>query len=268
MTEHYEVFAVRYGSHSAGRTRRDNFLLAGDDHATPAPIDYFVWIARNAQRTVLIDTGFDAAEAKVRGRKIDALPREILARLDIAADKIDHVVVSHLHYDHAGTLDDFPGARFHLQESEMAYATGRCMCDDVLKLPFSAEHVCQMVRKVYSGRVQFHDGDGAVAPGITVHHTPGHSKGVQATRVMTARGPVVLASDASHFYENFEKRRPFPILINVEDTLRSYDKLERLAEGSRAHVIPGHDPLVLQRYPALSAQTKGVVHRLDVAPTG
>ena len=87
------------------------------------------------------------------------------------------------------------------------------------------------------------------------------------TGVQTCALPILLASDTTHFYENFEQRKPFPILINVEDTLKSYDRLEQLAEGSRAHVVPGHDPLVLTRYPALSKATEGVVHRLDVMPT-
>ena len=67
-----------------------------------------------------------------------------------------------------------------------------------------------MVRNVYSGRVIFHDGDGEVAPGITVHKIGGHSRGLQCVRVMTAGGPVVLASDSSHFYENFEKGKVSP----------------------------------------------------------
>jgi len=96
-----------------------------------------------------------------------------------------------------------------------------------------------------------------------VHPVPGHSKGLQCIRVRTGSGWVVLAADASHLYENFEQRRPFPIVVDVEATLRSYDKLEALAT-SRRHIIPGHDPLVLKRYPALDDRTEGIVHRLDL----
>jgi glyoxylase-like metal-dependent hydrolase (beta-lactamase superfamily II) len=123
-----------------------------------------------------------------------------------------------------------------------------------------------MVRSVYSGRVRFHDGDGEIAPGVTVHKCPGHSKGIQSVRVLTASGPVVLASDAAHLYENLDRRKPFSITIDVEATLRSYDRLEQLA-GSRSRIVPGHDPLVLERYPALDVRTAGVVHRLDLPST-
>ena len=89
--------------------------------------------------------------------------------------------------------------------------------------------------------------------------------GLQAVRVHTRRGWIVLASDASHFYENMEAVSPFPIVHNVADMLDGYDKLRRLADSPQ-HIIPGHDPLVMQRYPAPSADMQGIVCRLDVAP--
>ncbi len=261
MSESYEILALKYARH-ANRTRFDNFMSA-DDHATLQPIDYFVWVIRNANRTILVDTGFERREASQRGRTLDAEPQEMLAKIGIAADKIETVIISHLHYDHAGTLDLYPAGRFHIQEAEMAYATGPCMCEDAMRKPFTADHVCSLVKKVYSGRVHFHDGDGEVAPGITVHKTGGHSKGLQCVRVMTENGPVVLASDATHLYENIERRMPFSITIDVAETLRTYTRLEHLA-GIRDRVVPGHDPLVLERFPAWKPETEGLVHRLDL----
>jgi glyoxylase-like metal-dependent hydrolase (beta-lactamase superfamily II) len=81
---------------------------------------------------------------------------------------------------------------------------------------------------------------------------------------LTKTGWVVLAADAAHLYENFEQRKPFPIVVDVDAALRSFDRLEELANSPR-HIVPGHDPLVLQRDPALNRQTEGVVHRVDVA---
>ena len=95
----------------------------------------------------------------------------------VDAGAVGDVIVTHLHYDHAGTLSDFPNARFHLQDSEMEYATGRCMCHEVLKAPYHIEDICTMVRKVYAGEVTFHDGDATLAPGVSVHHIGGHAKG-------------------------------------------------------------------------------------------
>ena len=260
-SETYEILALKYGEF-AQRKRFESFIGA-DDHDSPHPIDYFVWVIRNDKRAIVVDTGFDAVEGAKRGRKVDRAPAAALEQLGLAAGAIDQVIVTHLHYDHAGTLGAFPKAKFHLQAAEMAYATGPCMCHAHIRYPFTADHVCEMVRNVYSGRVIFQDGDGEVAPGITVHKIGGHSRGLQCVRVATATGPVVLASDASHFYENFEKGKVFPITVDIADVLDGYTRLVALA-GSPQRVVPGHDPLVLKRYPSLNGATQGIVHRLDV----
>ena len=179
------------------------------------------------------------------------------------ADTVETVIVTHLHYDHAGGLDRYPNATFHLQSVEMAYATGPCMCHGVLQMPFTVDHVCEMVRHVYSGRVVFHDGSGQVAPGVRVHCVGGHSRGLQVVEVDTDHGPLCLASDAAHYYENFIRRKPFPIVADVEAMLRGYDTLQALG-GSTARVIPGHDPLVTQHFPQVG--TAGFVWRLDAGP--
>jgi glyoxylase-like metal-dependent hydrolase (beta-lactamase superfamily II) len=259
----YEILAIKYAER-LDRFRAESFITPEpDDHATPHPMDFFVWVIRNGAHTILVDTGFDEAEARKRNRKVMRAPAAALELIGISPSQINQLIVTHLHYDHAGTLGAFPKAHFHLQAAEMQYATGPCMCHAQLRMPFTADHVCEMVRHVYSGRVTFHEGDAEIAPGITVHKIGGHSRGLQCVRVATASGPVVIASDTSHYYENFEKGRVFPIVVDVEDTLRGYARLKQLAASPR-HIVPGHDPLVLQRYPALNSQTAGFVHRLDV----
>jgi glyoxylase-like metal-dependent hydrolase (beta-lactamase superfamily II) len=260
----YEVYAVRYAT-MANRTRRENFIGVDPHDAAPMPIDYYVWVIRNAARTVVVDTGFDQAEGERRGRLITRLPRDGLAMLGVEAGRVQDVIVTHLHYDHAGTIADFPEARLHLQEAEMAYATGRCMTYETLRQPYSADHVCAMVRRVFDGRVAFHAGDEEILPGISVHLIGGHAKGIQCVRVRTAAGPLVLASDTAHYYENLATRRPFIILHDVEAYLRGLDRLEALA-GGQERIVPGHDPLVMARYRAPEARLDGVVARLDVAP--
>jgi glyoxylase-like metal-dependent hydrolase (beta-lactamase superfamily II) len=98
-----------------------------------------------------------------------------------------------------------------------------------------------------------------------VHFVGGHTMGLQVVRIWTRRGWVVLASDASHLYANMEQGRAFPVLYNLADMLAGHQKAYALAESPR-HVIPGHDPLVLQRYPAPHPKLQGVVARLDIDP--
>jgi len=118
------------------------------------------------------------------------------------------------------------------------------------------------VREVYRGRVCFHDGDAALHPGITLHLIGGHTMGIQVVRVMTRRGWVLLAADATHLYANMGETRPFPIVYSVADMVEGYRRMRALAEWP-SHIIPGHDPEVMARYPAPSNALEGIVVRLD-----
>jgi len=260
----HEVYAIRYGYHA--RRSPANFI-DGDPHDVLQPLDFFVWAIVNAAGAIIVDTGFDEAMSRRRQREITKPVRDGLAALGIAADKVANVVVSHLHYDHCGNHDLFPHARYHLQDREMAYATGRCMCHQALRLPFEADDVVAMVRKVFAGRATFHDGEGEIAPGVSAHLIGGHSKGLQCVRVKTRRGPVVLASDATHLYAHIDGGRVFPITYNVAEVVEGYGTLKKLAASPR-HVVPGHDPLVLARYPAAKPGLEGWIARLDVDPEG
>jgi glyoxylase-like metal-dependent hydrolase (beta-lactamase superfamily II) len=255
----YEVYALKYAHHA--RRASENFI-GGDAHDGPMPLDYFVWLIRGEGREIVVDTGFSAAMAAKRGRDHIRCPMEALRLLQCDASAVKDVVITHLHYDHVGNFDLFPAATFHLQDLEMRYATGRHMGEERHRYAYEVEEVVGMVRRGYQGRVRFHDGDAELAPGVSVHLIGGHTLGLQAVRVATRRGRVVLASDASHFYANLEEIRPFPIVWSVTDMVEGYRRLRELAE-SPAHIIPGHDPLVLERYPAPAAEMGGIVARLD-----
>jgi glyoxylase-like metal-dependent hydrolase (beta-lactamase superfamily II) len=240
-------------------------FVGGDPHDTPMPMDYFVWLVRNAERSLVIDTGFNAAMAKQRGRTLLRTPAEGLAMMGVEAKSVPEIVLTHLHYDHVGTFNEFPRARFHLQDAEMAYATGRFMTYKQFGHSFVPDEICGMVRLVFDGRVNFIDGDETIAPGISLHKIGGHTAGVQCIRVWTQRGWVVLASDTSHYYEHYETYRVFPATFNLGDVIKGYETLRRLADSTK-HIIPGHDPLVMKRYPAPARELEGIVVRLDVPP--
>jgi len=258
----YEIYAIKYGDHH--RLAGENFI-GGDPHNGPMPIDYFIWAIKGADTTWIVDTGFDAAAGERRQRRTLRCPSEALKPLEIDPDRVEDVIITHMHWDHCGNHRLFERARFHVQDKEMFFATGRCMCHQPLRYAFDVDDVVQMVRRVYDGRIAFHDGDEELAPGISVHFVGGHTMGLQMVRVWTKRGWVVLASDASHYYANMEQARPFPIVYNVADMLAGHKRAYALASSPR-HVIPGHDPLVLKRYPAPHPELAGIVARLDVEP--
>ncbi|MEM6940269.1 MAG: N-acyl homoserine lactonase family protein [Pseudomonadota bacterium] len=258
----WEVHAVKYADRNA-RTRRDSFIF-DDNHDAPHAMDYFMWVLQRDAEVILVDTGYDHAEAEARGRPIRMDPPTALEPLGLTPDRITDIIVTHLHYDHAGGLQLFPQARLHLQASEMTYATGPCMCHDTLRMPFTAAHVCEVIQRLYRGKVAFYSGAAEIADGVSVHCIGGHSRGLQAVRVRTRAGWLVLASDAAHFYENLIHRKPFPIVVDLQEMLDGFSALEHLASAPRL-IVPGHDPLVRKVFPVGIAPH---ITRLDGGPTG
>jgi glyoxylase-like metal-dependent hydrolase (beta-lactamase superfamily II) len=259
----YEVFAIKFGQREV---RRSENFIGGDPHDGPMPVAYYVWLIRGPSRNLLVDVGFSAAVADRRGRERLCEPASVLPRLGVAPESLHDVIVTHLHWDHVGNFAHYPNARFHLQDAEMAYATGRHMRRERLAGAYELDHVLDMVRLVYRDRVEFHNGAEEIVPGVWVHHLPGHTAGIQSVRVMTRRGWVVLASDASHHYEHMETYRCYPSVLDIGGVVDGYDMLRKLASTPN-HIIPGHDPLVMQRYPAASPELTGIAVRLDVPPT-
>jgi glyoxylase-like metal-dependent hydrolase (beta-lactamase superfamily II) len=246
MSDIHDVFAIRYGHHD--RPAHENYI-GGDPHDILQPLNYFVWVIRGAHGTFVMDTGFDHAMAAKRGRLIIKPVADGLRAIDVNPDEVRDVIISHMHYDHCGNHDLFPRARYHVQDREMMYSTGRFMCHAHQRIPFEVDDVAAMVRKVFADRVVFHEGDETLVPGVTLHHIGGHSMGLQCVRVKTARGHVVLAADATHLYAHIDEGRVFPVTYSVAETLEGYSTLKKLAD-SPGHIIPGHDPQVLTRYSA------------------
>jgi glyoxylase-like metal-dependent hydrolase (beta-lactamase superfamily II) len=254
--ETYEVLALEYGRME--RSSREFYLFSPDPHEGPRPIAYYLWVIRNAARTVVVDLGFDRRSGDARGRVMLREPMEALAAVGVDAGAVETVIITHMHYDHAGHVDAFPAAEFVVQEREIAYCTGRPMRYAPTRRSFDVEHVTAMVRANFRSRVRFVDGDAELLPGISVHLIGGHSGGLQVVRVMTEAGPLVLAADAAHFYDTVTENNPFPVIASLPEMCAGWERIFELgAEPER--VIPGHDPLVSELYPKHSKDDMSAV---------
>lgn len=260
----YEVYAIRYARKDERRSS-ENFI-GGDVPDKPMPMDFFVWALKGQGRTVIVDTGFDETAGRARGWTVSRPVAAGLKQIDIDPDSVKDVILTHMHWDHAGNHELFPQARYHVQEREMHFCTGRCMCDPAQKKAYNAEDVSHMVQRNFAGRVAFHEANSEFADGISLHWVGGHTEGLQIVRVKTRRGFVVLASDASHFYANILNRRPFPVLSDMDEMLNGFTTIQKLAD-SPSHIIPGHDRQVLSLFPAARDGLDGIA-RLDADPLG
>lgn len=258
----YEIVAVRYGTFAS---RKSALYLHWDAYGEPDQderLDYFFYLLRHGDETIVLDTGFHPDSGARRGRTCLRQPRDALADLGIDPGSVSRVIVSHLHYDHVGNLNLFPAARVHVPDRELAFWTS-----EVARRPQFSRHVdpatiVQLTKLEREHRVERYDGTGELAPGIRSITVAGHSPGQQVFVVETAHVPVVLASDAVHLYDELENNRPFAIVVNLIEMYEAYDLLRGLERQLGAVVVPGHDPRVAERFKSVSGTRRGLAFRL------
>jgi glyoxylase-like metal-dependent hydrolase (beta-lactamase superfamily II) len=256
-----EVLAVRYATLL---TSKSALYYRYHDYGEPdaaARMDYFFWVLRRGAEIVLVDTGFGPAAGARRGRTHLCRTDEALRRLSIDPAAVRQVVVTHLHYDHIGNLDLFPGAELFVDGRELEFWSGPYADRRAFAAatePHELEWVAQAQR---DGRVTAVGPRETIAGGVTAVRAGGHSPGQQILHVPTVDGEVIIASDAAHFYEEIALDRPFDVLCDLE---ACYDALETL-RGHLAAGLPvavGHDPEVMTRFAPVSAELADLAVRI------
>ena len=206
-------------------------------------LDYYFWLVRNDARTVLVDCGFDRDRGAARNRFHDTDPLELLDRMGLCPEDVDHVVLTHMHYDHVGNVERFPKATFSIAREEYDFWCGPGG-DRVSTALVDPEEV-RIVRKLaHEERLHLVDSADELFPGLSVTRLGGHTPGQLIVRVDSGGGELVLASDAAHYYEEIEHDRPFALFTSLPDMYRAYDILRGLIGRPDTTVIAGHDPRV------------------------
>ena len=259
-TETYEIFAIKYGDFAA-RQRFESFIAA-DDHDGPHPIDYFVWVIRNANRTILVDCGFDEAEGAKRGRKIARTPAAALEMVGMSGRHASSSLWSLTCI--TTTPAHLPSRRrgFTCRLPRWPTLPAPACVTTISAIPSGPTTCARWCGNIYSGRVTFHDGDAEITPGVTVHKVGGHSRGLQCVRVMTAngtRGAGVRQPRTSTRTSRRARCSPSPSTSPM--CFDGYNKLKALAASPR-HIVPGRvSPGAQALSRRLNSQTQGIVHR-------
>jgi glyoxylase-like metal-dependent hydrolase (beta-lactamase superfamily II) len=246
MTD-YEVLAVRYGVWHTSKRHIYHSFDVYHDADEPVQIDYFFWVIRNSDRTIVVDTGFRPDVAQRRRRELVTPVPDALRTAGVDPADVSHVVLTHFHYDHIGNLDLFPDSQVITGGLEFDFWTGEIAEQPIFCTAVEADEV-DLVRKAQADkRLILVPEDEPQLPGISFREVTGHTPGQIVVEVQTAGKPVLLASDASHMYEEFEKERPFHIASSLPDMYTGLKWLRQRSED--AMVIPGHDPEVMRRFP-------------------
>jgi glyoxylase-like metal-dependent hydrolase (beta-lactamase superfamily II) len=240
----YKIFILKY----ARREAYSSELILGDTQHLRTELAYYLWVVTNGEHTVGLDMGFTEATSQRRKRQWLRDPRALMDDIHIDPKTLQHVVISHMHWDHVGNYEMFPRARFYLQEREMAFWTGRQVRQKTFNRSIEVEDVAALIRCNYDGRMALADGTREIVPGVKVHGIGGgHTAGIQILEVETASGPAVLAADAAHLYRNLKENVPFTTLHDIPHYVDGFDLMRGLAKDED-HILPGHDAEVMRRY--------------------
>jgi glyoxylase-like metal-dependent hydrolase (beta-lactamase superfamily II) len=238
-----EVLALKYGERD---TAACQFFYREASHE-PITLHYFVWLVRGGPHPVLVDTGCLDDDAERRGIRNYVRPSEMVERAGVRVEDIPVVLVTHLHYDHWAGHRLFPASEFWIQRDEVAFWTGRYGRYDAFHQSANPGALADLVTLNYANRIRIVEGEQELWPGLRVHRLGGHTAGLQIVTAATARGRVVLTSDASHFYRNVERYQPVQIITSLPEMLAGFDTIHALA-GAEKLIVAGHDPLVAERF--------------------
>jgi len=247
----YEVYALKYAERD---TTKCQFFYRESSHET-LTLHYFVWLILGGPHPVLVDTGFLEDEARARQIRNYVTPAEMVRRAGFEPDDIPVALITHLHYDHWAGHSLFPKAEYWIQQDEVAFWTGPFGSTPAFRGSANVDALARLVTLNYGRRVKILDGDREVLPGLRVHRVGGHTAGLQIVSVQTARGTVVLTSDASHFYHNVETRQPVQIITSLPEMLTAFETIHELA-GKEKLIVAGHDPQVAERFKEVD---KGII---------
>ena len=210
---------------------------------------YSCYLIKHGDEYMLWDTGHAMTAPNVAPKESIV---DQLAKLNVKADQIKFVGISHYHADHTGQLGSLPNATLLIGEREWAAITA--------PKPMAGANVAGFTHWISGGgKVEPQPADKDVFGDGTVMilRTPGHTPGHQALLVrLKEKGPVILLGDAAHFHENYQGNGVPGFNYDRADTIASLERIKQIEKNLKATVIIQHDPRDIGKLPAFPAAAK------------
>jgi glyoxylase-like metal-dependent hydrolase (beta-lactamase superfamily II) len=246
----HQLLILRYGTRTGSRGEHFlNYGLYGEPDA-PMDIDYFFWVAVGSRGPVVIDCGFSRQAGDKRGRTTLVDPADALREIGIEPDEVETVVITHAHYDHMGNLDLFPRARVVIAANEVGFWRSRTARHLLFDYYAESTEIDELAKIEDDGRLVTFSGRTEPVPGLVVTEVGGHTPGQAIVELTTSEGPVLLASDAVHFYEELDRAMPFSAIADLPAMYASYELINERLARTGALLVTGHDIATKERFRA------------------
>jgi len=261
MTIDWSIWAFQYAQSDMPRDFFGGTLINSNTGRVRNPMVYSLIYGGELgdERPILVDTGMkgDWSPSGKKYKNVES-PEVILNKIGVRPEEIEDVILTHLHFDHAGNLDQFPNARFYVQTCEYVgwkkvYELPGALGSDTSMWPLSSMRRADfdmLEELLAAGRVTFLEGDTELVPGIICRLArDSHTFGCQWVEITTTNGPYVIAGDCVYWYENIEKMWP-PAYVqgNTWNLIKGYRAIREVVEDDLRRIIPGHDPELFKRH--------------------
>jgi len=248
----YGIYALKYfGLHSVPVSE----LALDAPRKDTMNMFFMYWLVKgNNGKNILVDAGFlhDLAIVKELHSTFYIRPDSVLLELNIKADEITDIILTHPHWDHIDGISLFPNAHIWIQKEDYNYFVGEAWQKEGRHGGFYKRDVDSLVSLNIAGKLTLVDGDDKeILPGIKVFTGSRHTFNSQFVLVQTGGDKVILASDNIWIYYNLEHLKSSPYPNGTFDTtayVKSMQRMKTLASDIK-YIIPGHDPAIFSRFP-------------------
>jgi glyoxylase-like metal-dependent hydrolase (beta-lactamase superfamily II) len=251
MSANYEVLAVKYATRDTVASQVFLNYHVYQQADFPIVMDYFFWVIRNDERTIIVDTGFTPDTAASHGREITLSVPEGLKAVGVDPLAVDTLVITHCHYDHTGNIHLFPNAEVVISRKELDFWASPVAHRFQLAMSLHRPDLDLLLEWDKAGRLTTVAGTYDAIPGVTLIEVGGHTPGQMIVMVEGKSGPVLLTSDAVHYYVEVEKDWPFVIASDIPEFYLALDTVRTLSETPGVAYVAGHDPAVMERFPPI-----------------
>lgn len=215
------------------------------------------WLVRSKDATILVDSGMTEIETITQRLKVKgyggghAALTEALRQQGVAPGDITHIILTHLHFDHADNLDLFPDACVIVQRDELLHAVDPAPSQRIF---YWRSTLTNLMGRRRPDQLRLVDGDVEPFPGIRILKVPSHTPGMQVPVIETKAGRAALVSDLGDHYRYWfpaDRRATTHPQRSLSDTfltgnIRSESERDWIAAMRRvlAHsdiVVPAHD---------------------------